>query len=98
MDKNRNPNSALSHMMPKPLCFKDVKKFNYLFICFWFGLLFCKLLWSGFGELVSMIEHDLSCSMDNIYEQCESQFLGMIGAKFSRVRRDVDNGKLYEAG
>ncbi len=84
-------------MMPKPLCFKDVKKFNYLFICFWFSLLFCKLLSSGFAKLVSVMEHDPSCLMDNLYEQCESRFLGTIGAKLSRERRDVDNGKLYEA-
>jgi len=72
VDKSKNLNSTLSQMMPKPLCFKDVKKFNYLFFYFWFGLLFCKLLWSGFGELVLVMECDLSCSMDNLYEQCES--------------------------
>jgi len=85
-------------MMPKALCFEDVKKFNYLFFYFWFGLLFCKLLWSGFGELVSVMEHNPNCSMDNFYEQCESRFLGTIGAELSRERRDVDNGKLYEVG
>jgi hypothetical protein len=55
-------------MMLKLLCCKDVKKFNYLFLCFWLGLLFCRLLWSGFGELVSVMEGDLGCSMDNFYE------------------------------
>jgi len=40
------------------LCFKDDETFNYLFFYFWFGLLFCRLLWSGFGELVLVMEHD----------------------------------------
>ncbi len=80
------------------LCFKDIEKFNYLFFCFWLGLLFCRLLSSGFGELILVMERDLGCSMDNFYEQCESQFLGTIGAKLSKERRDVDNAKLYEAG
>jgi hypothetical protein len=62
MDESRNPNSALWQMMPKLLCFEDGEKFNYLFLCLWFGLLFCKLLWSGFGELVSVMERDLSYS------------------------------------
>ncbi len=68
MDESRNLNLALWQMMLKLLCCKDVKKFNYLFLCFWLGLLFCRLLWSGFGELVSVMEGDLGCSMDNFYE------------------------------
>jgi hypothetical protein len=59
MDESRNPNSALWQMMPKLLCFKDDETFNYLFFYFWFGLLFCRLLCSGFGELVLVMEHDL---------------------------------------
>ncbi len=38
----------------------DVEKFNYLFFCFWVGVLFCRLLWSGFDELVSVMEGDLA--------------------------------------
>jgi hypothetical protein len=34
------------------------RKFNYLFFCFWFCLLFCRLLWSGLGKLVLMMERD----------------------------------------
>jgi hypothetical protein len=68
VDESRNPNSTLWQMMLKLLCFKDIEKFNYLFSCFWLGLLFCRLLWSGFGELVLVMEWDLDCSMDNIYE------------------------------
>jgi hypothetical protein len=68
MDESRNPNSALWQMMPKLFCFKDDETFNYLFFYFWFGLLFCRLLWSGFGELVSVMERDPRCPMDNLYE------------------------------
>jgi hypothetical protein len=52
-------------MMLKLLCFKDV---DNLIICFLFCLLFCRLLWNGFSELVSMMERDPNCSMDNLYE------------------------------
>jgi len=43
------------------------------------------------------MEGDLGCSMDNFYEECESRFLGTIGAELSKEQRDVDNAKLYEA-
>ncbi len=98
MDESRNPNLALWQMMPKLLCFKDAKKFIYLFFCFWFGLLFCRLLWSGFGDLVLVMEWDSSYSMDNLYEQCESRFWGLVGVELSKEQRDVDNAKLYEVG
>jgi hypothetical protein len=53
-------------------CFKGVEEFIFLFFCFWLGLLFCRLLWSDLGELVSLMERDPSCSMDTLYELCES--------------------------
>jgi hypothetical protein len=84
--------------LPKAWCFKDVEKFNFLFFYFWLNFLFSRLLWSGFGELVSVMERDLGCSMDTFYEQCESRFWGRIGVKLSRERRDVEKKKLYEAG
>jgi hypothetical protein len=49
-------------------CFKDAEKFVFLFFYFWLNLLFCKLLWNGFGELVPMMEHNPSCSKDIFYE------------------------------
>jgi hypothetical protein len=58
MYESRNPNSAMWQIMLELLCFKDDETFNYLFFYFWFGLLFCRLLWSGFGELVLVMEHD----------------------------------------
>ncbi len=73
----------------------DVKAFVF---CFWLGLLFCKLLWSGFGELVSMMCQDPNRSIDNLYEKCESQFLETIGVELSKEWKDLDNKKLYEAG
>jgi hypothetical protein len=54
-----------------------------LFFYFWVGLLFYKLLWSGLGELVFVMEHNLGCSMDTFYELCESQFWWKIGAELS---------------
>jgi len=44
-----------------------------------------------------MMEWDLGCSIDNLYEECESRFLETIGAELSKERKDVDNKKLYEA-
>ncbi len=67
--------------LPKPWCFKDIEKFNFLFYCFWFRLLFCRLLWSGFGELVSVMERNHGYSMDTLYDQCESRFWERIGAE-----------------
>ncbi len=54
--------------------FKDVEEFIFLSFCFWLGLLFCRLLWSDLGELVSVMECDPGCSMDTLYELCESRF------------------------
>ncbi len=54
--------------------------------------------WSGFGEFVLMMEQNPCYSIDNLYGECESRFLEMIGAELSKERKDVDNEKLYEAG
>jgi hypothetical protein len=54
-------------------------------------------LWSGFGELVLVMEQDCGYSINNLHDECESRFLEMIGAKLSKEQRDVDNEKLYEA-
>ncbi len=97
MDERRNPNLALWHMTPKLWCFKNVEKFNYLFFYFWFGLLFCRSLCNGFGELDLVMERDHGCSMDNLYGQCESRFLWTMSAELSREWGEVDKKKLYEA-
>ncbi len=44
-----------------------------------------------------MMEWDLGCSIDNLYEECKSWFLETIGAELSQEQKDVDNKKLYEA-
>jgi hypothetical protein len=61
-----------------------MSKVQLLVFCFWFCLLFCRLLWSGFGEQVLGMEQDLGCLIDNLYEKCESQFLETIGAELSK--------------
>jgi hypothetical protein len=48
-------------------------------------------LWSGFGELVLMMERDHGCPINNIYgEECESQFLETINVELSKEHKDVD--------
>ncbi len=46
--------------------------------------------WSGFGELVLVVEQNPYCSIDNLYGECESQFLEMISTVVSREREDED--------
>jgi hypothetical protein len=72
-------------------------KVQLLVFYFWFCLLFGRLLWSGFGELILVMERNPCYSIDNIYGECESQFLETIGAELSKERKDVDKEKLYEA-
>jgi hypothetical protein len=36
--------------------------------------------------------------IDNLYNECESWFLEMIGIMLSREQKDVDEEKLYEVG
>jgi len=63
--------------------FQGRRKVHFLIFLFWLGLLLCKLLCNGFGELVSVMECDPSYSKDNIYEQCETRFYVKIGAEIS---------------
>ncbi len=58
----------------KVVVFQECRKVQFLVFLFLACLLFCRLLWSGLGELVSVMEHDLGCSMNTFYELCESQF------------------------
>ncbi len=60
--------------------------------------MFCKLLWRGLGELVLMMECNPGCSMDTLYELCESWFCWRISAELSRERGDVERRRLYEIG
>jgi hypothetical protein len=45
-----------------------------------------------------VMEQNSCCSIDNLYGECESQFLEMISTVFSKERKDVDIENLYEAG
>ncbi len=63
--------------------FKGAEKFIFLFLCFWFVLLFCRLLCSDLGELVSMMKHNRGCSMDTLCELSKSRLCTWIGVKFS---------------
>jgi len=78
-------------------CFKGAKKFISLFFCFWFVLLFCRLLWSDLGELVSMMERNLGYSMDIFYELCESWFCEWIGAKLLGELEDEEKKNMMLA-
>ncbi len=104
MNESRNPKSDGWKIMPKLLCFKDVERPIFCFFVFGFVLLFCKLLclmsflWSGFGEPVLVMEQNPCCSIENIYKECKSRFLEMIGVELSKEWKDVDKEKLYEVG
>ncbi len=53
---------------------------------------------SGLGELVSMMEWNPCCLVDNLYGECESRFLEMIGTVVSRKQEDEVKDGLYEVG
>ncbi len=70
------------------------RKSNFLFFIFGFYFVVLQVIvfnvvfqWSGFGELVSVIERNPYCSIEIFYGECESQFLEMIGDALSGSRR-----------
>jgi len=79
-------------------CSRGVEKVVFLFFCFWFVLLFCRLLWRDLGELVSVMQRDHGCSMEIHYELCESQFYEGIGEEISGERKDTEKKYIYEMG
>jgi hypothetical protein len=78
--------------------FKGIEEFIFFFLCFWFVLLFCKLLWSDLGELVSEMDHGPRYSMDILYELCESRLCESIGAKLPGERKDKEKKYIYDVG
>ncbi len=50
--------------------------------------------WNDLGELLYVMEWIHGCC---VYEECESWFLGMVGANASREHEDGAMVKLYEA-
>ncbi len=79
-------------------CFKGTEELFFLFFCFWFILLFCRLLWSDLGELVLVMEHDCGCSMDTLYELYESWLCEWFGVELSREREDGEMKNIYDVG
>ncbi len=75
------------------MVFQGCWEVYFLFFYFWLGLLLCKLLWNGFGELVLVMEHDPSYLRDILYEQCEAQFWVGISAEVLGERRKVERRK-----
>jgi len=71
MNEGKNTNSAMWETMLN-FCASRMPTVQLLVLYFWLCLLFCRLLWNGFGELVLVMEQDLGCLMDNLYEQYES--------------------------
>jgi hypothetical protein len=46
--------------------------------------------WNSYGELVSVVEQNPCCLIDNLYGECESRFLEMISTVVSREQEDED--------
>ncbi len=79
-------------------CFQGCRRSCFLVcFCFWFVLLFYRLLQRDLGELVSVMEHDPSCSMKTLHELCESRLCEQIGRELSGERRDEEWRKIYDA-
>jgi hypothetical protein len=46
--------------------------------------------WSSYDELVSVVEQNPCCLIDNLYGECESRILKMISTVVSREQEDED--------
>jgi hypothetical protein len=66
--------------------------------CFWFVLMFCRLLRKDLGELVLVMERNFGCSMKIFHELCESWFCKGIGKMIFGEQRDEDWMNIYDAG
>jgi hypothetical protein len=67
-------------------------KVQFFVFCFYFVVLQVIVFnvvfqWSGFGELVSVMERNLCYSIDNLYGECESRFLEMISIELSKKQK-----------
>ncbi len=54
--------------------------------------------WSNLGELVLVMEQNPCYSIDNLYGDCESWFLEIIGIVVSKEWEDEVKDGLYEIG
>ncbi len=66
--------------------------------CFWFVLLFCRLLRRDHGELVFVKKHNPSSSMMTLHVLCDSRLYEGIDMKIFRDRRDEDWRSIFDAG
>jgi hypothetical protein len=69
----------------------------FCFVCFWFILLFCGLLWRDLGVLILVIEHNCGRSMEIFYELCESRLYEGIGEEISGEWKDKEKRNIYDA-
>jgi len=65
------------------------KLFSSLFL-FFICFVVLQVMQRDLGELVSMMEHNLGCSLKTLRELCESQFYKGIGKEISREQRDEE--------
>jgi hypothetical protein len=72
MTESRNPQSNGWKMMPKQLCFKDIKS-PVFFFCFWLCFVVLQVIvfnvvlqWSDFVELVLVMEPNLCYSIFSV--------------------------------
>ncbi len=109
MDESGNPKSHGWQMMPNyeaVMLHQELRTLKVQFLVFFFVFGFVLqvtmfnvvIQWSSYGELVSVVEQNPCCSIDNLYGECESRFLEMISIMVSREQEDEDQEKLYEVG
>jgi hypothetical protein len=80
MNESGNPKADGWQMMPNYEAFmlqghqKSSFLFSFLFLALFcrFAMLTVVLQWSGFGELVLVMERNPCCLIDNLYGECES--------------------------
>jgi len=93
--KAKNPNLALwLNYMRHGVSRVPKKLFFFFFV--WFVLLFCKLLGRDLGELVLVMEHNPSCSIETFYELCELRLYVWIGVEILGKRRDGEKKYIYD--
>ncbi len=82
--KIENPNSVLWLNCWRRGVSRASKKLFFGLFRFFVCLLFCRLLWRDLSEMVSVMECDHSCSMETLYELCESRLYEGIGEEIAR--------------
>ncbi len=81
--------------LPELWCLKGAKIIIFLFLCFWFVLLFCRLLWRDLDELVLVMQHDPGFSMETLYEWCESWFYEGVKNSYTPFHMNIYIHKIH---